>query len=142
MNSISEIGSLLKKIYRCYSQEVLSYLENKGFNDLRPSFLEILIYVSDSEGPTLKEVGDACRLKKQTMTSHVNELVKRGYLKKVKGIKDKRQQNIYFTDLGEKFRMTLKAATTKVDDDYRQKLGEIEILKIKKSLNEFYSRIS
>ena len=142
MNTVSEIGSLLKKIYRCYSQEVLGYLQDKGFSDLRPSFLEILIYVSHSDGPTLKEVGEACRLKKQTMTSHVNELVKRGYLKKVKGVKDKREQNIYFTDLGEKFRMTLKAATTKVDEDYRQKLGEIELLKIKKSLNEFYNRIS
>ena len=50
MNRLSSIGSYLKKLYRVYSQELLSSLQNKGFTDLRPSFLEVLLYICEHEG--------------------------------------------------------------------------------------------
>ncbi|MCB9094244.1 MAG: winged helix-turn-helix transcriptional regulator [Halobacteriovoraceae bacterium] len=141
MNTVSEIGSLLKKIYRIYSTQVLKYLESKGFSDLRASFLEILIFVAETDGPSLKMIGSACNLKKQTMTSHVNELVKRGYLKKVQGVHDKREQRIYFTELGERFRMSLREAIVEIESQYIHKIGEVELLRIKNMLNDFYEKL-
>ena len=141
MRDVAEIGSYLKKVHRMYSQDILKILNNKGFSDLRPSFIDILIVISEKEGASLKSVGKACNLKKQTMTSHVNELSRRGYIKKVKGDKDKREQNLYFTDLGSKFRMSLMEAIKTVEMDYISKVGEIEFLKVKKTLSSFYHRL-
>ena len=90
MKKIANIGSLLKKIYRVYSVELMKELQSRGFNDLRPSFLEILMYLSENDGPSIKMIGKACGLKKQTMTSHLNELEKRGYITRVHSEHDKR----------------------------------------------------
>ena len=57
MKRISVIGSLLKKIYRQYSNELLIALQQKGFTDLRPSFLEVLLFICESDGPSIKEIG-------------------------------------------------------------------------------------
>lgn len=54
MKRIANIGSLLKKIYRAYSVELIKKLEGCGFNDLRPSFLEILMYLTENDGPSIK----------------------------------------------------------------------------------------
>lgn len=140
MEVIADIGSHLKKIYRDYSAKLLKKLIEKGFTDLRPSFLEILIFMTENQGPTMKEIGLACNLKKQTMTSHMNELVKRGYLLKKRGVEDKREQLIYFTALGEKFRMNLVESINEVQSSYFEEFGEIELLKIQSTLNSFYSR--
>ncbi len=141
MALIASIGSLLKISYRYYSQALLAQLQIKGFNDLRPSFLEILICLSEREGASLKEVGEICHLKKQTMTSHINELVKRGYVKKIKGEKDRREQRIFFTELGENFRMSLKEAISLVEKTYLDKIGEIELLKIQNHLADHIKKI-
>ena len=77
MKKVSVIGGYLKKIYRIYSNDLLNDLTDRGFIDLRPSFLEILMYLCEHQNPSIKEVGLYCGLKKQTMTSHLNELEKR-----------------------------------------------------------------
>ncbi len=140
MNLIGKIGSLLKISYRIYSHALLKQLQEKGFNDLRPSFLEILIVISDKQGASLKEIGEECFLKKQTMTSHINELVKRGYVKKVKGEKDRREQRVFFTELGDKFQMSLKEEINNVQEFYLNNIGEIELLKIQNSLTELIEK--
>ena len=91
MNRISRVGSLLKKIYRTYSQDLLKRLNDQGFTDLRPSFLEILSFVAQNPNSPIKTIGQACGLKKQTMTSHLNDLEKRGYIHRKSGPHDKRE---------------------------------------------------
>jgi len=142
MNTISEIGSLLKLIYKKYSLRLLEKLQGRGFNDLRPSFLELLIVITHEDGPTLKQVGNACGLKKQTMTSHVNELVKRGYINKVQDQKDRRSQRIYLTELGERFRMHLLESLEELEVSYREKIGEITLLQLLNMLKDFHERSS
>jgi len=115
MKKITIIGLLLKKIYRSYSQELLSSLQAKGFIDLRASFLEILSFICENESPSIKEVGLACGLKKQTMTSHLNELEKRGYIVREVGLKDRRELKIKLTPYGEKFKIALIAVMVDIE---------------------------
>ena len=68
MKRIANIGSLLKKIYRVYSIELMKELQSRGFNDLRPSFLEILMYLTENAGPSIKLIGRAGGRKKQSLT--------------------------------------------------------------------------
>lgn len=141
MKIVSHIGALLKHTYRVYSNSILDKLEARGFSDLRPSFIEILIYIAEHDGPSLTEICKSCHLKKQTMTGHINELVKRGYLVKKTGEKDKRETRIYFTELGEKFRLNLLAAVSDTEDYISQQVGSVEILRVKDMLESFFNKI-
>jgi DNA-binding MarR family transcriptional regulator len=139
---VSLIGSLMKKIYRVYSQELLSLLQQRGFTDLRPSFLDILLFICETEGASIKEIGTACALKKQTMTSHLNELEKRGYIRREVSLKDKREQNIYLTQYGEKFKLNLFECVDTIESNYMHALGEVELDRTEHLLKNFYTKVS
>jgi DNA-binding MarR family transcriptional regulator len=141
MKRIANIGSLLKKIYRAYSVELIKKLEGCGFNDLRPSFLEILMYLTENDGPSIKMIGKACGLKKQTMTSHLNELEKRGYIKRSHSEQDKREQLVFLTDYGEKFKLNLLQVTNDLESQYTSKLGEVELDRVELMLDNLYREL-
>jgi DNA-binding MarR family transcriptional regulator len=141
MKRISLIGSLLKRIYRTYSSDLLHALQEKGFIDLRPSFLEILMYVCDSDAPSIKAIGSACGLKKQTMTSHLNELEKRGYINRKIGDKDKREQRVYLTEYGEKFKVSLLEVINDLENKYLKSVGDVELDRIMHTLDHFFVKI-
>lgn len=141
MKKISIVGSLLKRIYRIYSSDLLEALQSKGFLDLRPSFLEILMYVCDTEAPSIKEIGFACGLKKQTMTSHLNELEKRGYIIRKTGEKDKRELRVFLTDYGQKFKVNLLEVISDLEANYLRSIGEVELERIMHTLENFHQKI-
>ncbi len=141
MKKVSSIGSLLKKIYRVYSTELLIALQNKGYTDLRPSFLEVLIFICESEAPTIKEIGVACGLKKQTMTSHLNELEERGYIERKVNPHDKREQNVYLTDYGQRFKFNLAEAINDIEKNYTDRIGDTELDRVELLLKNFHSKL-
>lgn len=141
MNKVSAIGSLLKKIYRIYSQELMQNLGNRGFTDLRPSFLEVLIAICEEDGPSIKKIGDSLGLKKQTMTSHLNELEKRSYIFRKVNPNDKREQNIYLTPHGEKFKLNLMEAINDLEKSYTKIIGEVELDRTQHVLSNFHQKI-
>jgi len=138
MKKLSRIGGLLKKLYRNYSMELLEGLGERGFNDLRPSFLEVLLQICESDGPSIKLVGDLCGLKKQTMTSHLNELEKRGYILRKTNQEDRREQNLYLTDYGEKFKLALFETIDFLEKKYVETCGAVELERIEHQLNKFF----
>lgn len=141
MKKVSSIGTLLKKIYRIYSGELLILLEQKGFTDLRPSFLEVLLFICENEGPSIKTIGFGCGLKKQTMTSHLNELERRGYIKRKINEQDKREQNIFLTEYGERFKLNLFESLSDIEKIYIEKVGEVELDRLNLILKNFFIKI-
>ena len=142
MRKVSVIGGLLKKIYRIYSTSVLKSLQERGFTDLRPSFLEVLLYICENDGPSIKSIGVSCGLKKQTMTSHLNELEKRGYIFRQNNIEDKREQNIFLTEFGEKFKLNLFECIHETEKDYTSLVGDVELERIEHVLSNFHQKIT
>ena len=141
MKKIANIGSLLKKIYRVYSIELIKELQSRGFNDLRPSFLEILMFLAENDSPSIKMIGKACGLKKQTMTSHLNELEKRGYVKRIHSELDKREQLVNLTGYGEKFKLNLLQVTNDLERQYTSKLGQVELDRVEMMLDNLYREL-
>ncbi len=141
MDKVAKIGSLLKKIYRVYSNTLIQTLEDQGFLDLRVSFLEILIYISQNPNSSIKLIGEACGLKKQTMTSHLNELERRGYISRSPSPQDKRELQVNLTDYGIKFKVSLFNVMNQLETEYDSKLGEVEMERISFSLENFYQKI-
>lgn len=142
MRKIAHIGGLLKKIYRIYSSRLLEGLQARGFTDLRPSFLEVLLYVCEHEGPSIKDIGQACGLKKQTMTSHLNELEQRGYILRKINPLDKREQQIFLTEYGDRFKLNLLEAIGEIEHEFSQKIGMVEMDRIEFQLKNFYQRLN
>lgn len=140
MKKIAKIGSLLKKSYRNYSNNLLLGLQSKGYIDLRPSFLEILTYICENEGDSIRNIGIACGLKKQTMTSHLNELEKRGYISRVKSSHDKRELLVNLTPAGQNFKLTLLEVIDQIEQDYLDIIGELEMDRVSKILENFYDK--
>lgn len=141
MKKTAQIGLLLKKIYRIYSTDLLGHLQEKGFLDLRPSFLEILMYICDNEAVSIKEIGLSCGLKKQTMTSHLNELETRGYIDRKPGEKDRRELRVSLTPYGEKFKFILLEALEDLEQRYISTLGDVEMERILMTLDNFYKSL-
>lgn len=142
MKKIANIGNLLKKTYRLYSHELINLLQNKGYLDLRASFLEILIFISENDNPAIKSIGEACGLKKQTMTSHLNELEARGYLVRKASELDRRELKVYLTEYGEKFKLTLLDVTAELETKYVNKMGEVELDRVQMILQQYYLKLN
>lgn len=142
MEKMAQIGGLLKKTYRIYSNQLIQQLEEHGFLDLRVSFLEILLCVSQQADMSIKEIGEACGLKKQTMTSHLNELEKRGYIYRAKGLNDKRELKVNLTEYGVKFKLTLFEVMNKLESEYEDKLGSVELERTQFILKNLHEKIS
>lgn len=141
MRRIAHIGSLLKQIYRLYSVELISQLQSRGFTDLRASFLEILMYLTEFENPSIKMIGKACGLKKQTMTSHLNELEQRGYIRRQSSETDKREQLVTLTPYGEKFKVNLLQVINDVEAHYSNKIGEVEMDRVELMLEKLHKEL-
>lgn len=141
MKKVSSIGSLVKKIYRNYSAELLKNLQQRGFTDLRPSFLEVLLFVCEHDGPSIKDIGVGCGLKKQTMTSHLNELEKRGYIERRNNPQDKREQNIFLTEYGLKFKLNLFECINELEKKYTDLIGDLELNRVEMILKNFHSKL-
>ena len=135
------IGRLLKRLHSSYNRKLLYGLRCKGFTDIRPSFLEILTYICEHEGALIKAIGEGCGLKKQTTRGHVNELIKRGHLLRRTSELDKREQKIFLTHLGEKFKFSLSESIFEVEKSYCDKMGEVELDRIEHVLTGFYKNL-
>lgn len=141
MRKIAHIGSLLKQIYRLYSVELMHRLQAQGFTDLRASFLEILMYLTEHESPSIKMIGVACGLKKQTMTSHLNELEKRGYISRQNSDYDKREQLVVLTEYGAKFKVCLLQVINDIENEYTKKLGSVELDRVELMLGNLHKEL-
>jgi DNA-binding MarR family transcriptional regulator len=141
MRKIAHIGSLLKQIYRLYSVELMHRLQAQGFTDLRASFLEILMYLTEHESPSIKMIGMACGLKKQTMTSHLNELEKRGYISRQNSDHDKREQLVALSEYGAKFKVCLLQVINDIENEYTKKLGSVELDRVVLMLGNLHKEL-
>jgi DNA-binding MarR family transcriptional regulator len=75
------------------------------------------------------------------MTSHLNELEKRGYITRSHSDHDKREQLVHLTDYGEKFKLNLLQVTSDLERQYTSKLGEVELDRVELMLDNLYKEI-
>jgi DNA-binding MarR family transcriptional regulator len=141
MSHLGRIGLLIKKIYRVYSSDLISLLEKRGYLDMRASFLEILMFIIENEGASIKSIGEACGLKKQTMTSHLNELEKRGYIRRESAKQDKREIKIYLTEYGENFKLNFIDTIEDLENRYLKHLSELELERLELLLTNFFDKV-
>ena len=99
------------------------------------------MFLSEHDSPSIKLIGKACGLKKQTMTSHLNELERRGYVKRHNSDVDKREQLVKLTDYGEKFKINLLQVINDIELHYSRKLGEVELDRVELMLENLHKEL-
>ena len=142
MSELIGIGNTLKKIYRAYSLDVLKELNSLGYETLTCSYLEVISFLCENEGASLKVIGKSLGLKKQTMTNHISELEKRGIILRKQCQNDRRSQLIFLTEAGEGLKINLFKTISKIEQDYAQIIGGIELERLKGSLDIFHERLA
>ena len=101
----------------------------------------MLLFICEHDGPSIKEIGAGCGLKKQTMTSHLNELENRGYIERKINSHDKREQNIFLTEYGQKFKLNLFECIGDIEKKYTDLIGDLELNRVELILKNFHSKL-
>lgn len=141
MSGFIEIGNTLKKLYRIYSLDVLQKLEEMGYEGLTYSLLEVISFICENEGISIKNIGKSLGLKKQTMTNHLFELEKRTLIIRQQCPNDRRSQKIFLTSAGYNLKNHLKEVIAKTENDYERVIGSIELERLRFSLDHFHSKL-
>jgi len=76
------------------------------------------------------------------MTSHLNELEKRGYIIRKINPQDKREQNIFLTEYGERFKFNLFDCINEIESNYSLIVGEVELDRVELLLTNFHSKLN
>ena len=140
-NEFISVGNTLKKIYRLYSLDVLEKLQNMGHEGLTYSYLEVISFICENEGESIKTIGSSLGLKKQTMTNHISELEKRGFIERRKNPNDARSLEIFLTEGGYNLRKHLEEVISEVEKDYENLIGGVELERLRHSLSLMESRL-
>lgn len=141
MRKLANIGNLLKRCLRIYNNDLILQLKIRGFKDLRSSFLDVLFFICERNGPNIKDIAKSCGLKKQTMTGHLNELEKRGYIRRQVNPQDKREQHVFLTEFGQRFKVNLQDCISELEGKYIEVMGEVELDRTYGALRNFYEVI-
>ena len=99
------------------------------------------MYLSETPEATIKSIGIYCDLKKQTMTSHLNELETRGYIHRKPGLKDRREMIVTLTEYGEKFKFAMHECIKELEADYFKQMGNVELDRIQLILEKLYTEV-
>lgn len=119
----SNIGRLFQHAARLYSERALALLHERGFSDIT-LFHTVLISNLDTAGAKISAIAEKAGITKQAMGQLVNELEKKGYVKKIKSLEDSRAYIIHFTERGQEALLAAYEIKVTIEAEYKELLGE------------------
>lgn len=115
-------------------------LQEKGLNDLVPSYGNILTVLYDHDGAlTMKQIGKLLGKEKSTITALISKLEKLGYVEKVKSKDDRRNTYVCLTKKGKAIEKTFDQISSQVQQTaYKNFTNDekAELLRLLKKLNQ------
>lgn len=103
-HSETSVGYLLRDTYRVFTKVLQARISTFGVTIGQWYFLRVLW---DEDGLTQRELSQRVGMMEPTTVTALNGMEKRGYVKRVRNVEDKRKVNIYLTDRGRALRNTL-----------------------------------
>ncbi|MGN6587420.1 MAG: MarR family winged helix-turn-helix transcriptional regulator [Solirubrobacterales bacterium] len=110
-------------------------LEQTEFGDIRPTHGCVFRFVR-GEGMRLTVLAEMAGMTKQSVGEIVDDLVARGYVKRIPDPEDKRAKLICLTERGERAQATGLALFAKVEEQWKERYGERRITQLRKLLEE------
>ena len=118
----NNIGRLFQHAARNYSERALALLHERGFSDIT-LFHTVLISNLDTAGAQISAIAEKAGITKQAMGQLVNDLEKKGYVKKTKSREDSRAYVINFTERGKDALLAAYEVKVIIENEYKALLG-------------------
>jgi DNA-binding MarR family transcriptional regulator len=113
--------------------EFRAELEDSEFSDLRPTHGCVFRFVK-GEGMRLTDLAELASITKQSAGEIVDDLVSRGYVKRIADPADRRAKLICLTDLGEKAQRHGFGLFAKVEERWIERYGRDRIVQLRETL--------
>lgn len=110
-------------------------LEQTEFGEIRPTHGCVFRFVR-GEGMRLTALANLAGMTKQSVGEVVDDLVARGYVKRIPDPEDKRAKLICLTERGERAQATGLALFAKVEEQWKERYGAERIQQLRKLLEE------
>lgn len=110
-------------------------LEQTEFGEIRPTHGCVFRFVR-GEGMRLTVLAEMAGMTKQSVGEIVDDLVARGYVKRIPDPEDKRAKLICLTERGERAQATGLALFAKVEKQWKERYGDRRIAQLRKLLEE------
>jgi DNA-binding MarR family transcriptional regulator len=110
-------------------------LEKSEYSDIRPTHGCVFRFVQD-EGLRLTEIAERAKLTKQSVGEIVDDLVQRGYAKRIPDPDDRRAKLICLTERGEAAQAHGRKLFAKVEKRWAERYGAERIAALRELLEE------
>lgn len=127
------LGALLRLPYHRLSKRLYAEMAEGGFGEIRPSHSVVFRHLSP-EGSRLTDLAEVAGLTKQSMAYLVEHLAKHDYVSVGADPVDRRAKRVLLTERGHVFMKALLAATARLEDDLRKKIGRTKLQNLRSAL--------
>jgi DNA-binding MarR family transcriptional regulator len=117
------VGLLLFIPYRALETRVFEALAEAGFDDFTPAQARVMQRIGP-EGTRLTELAEAAQVTKQTASFLVDQLERRGYVRRTPDPRDARARLVRVAERGRAAQPIADAAVRAVEAEWRAHLGE------------------
>lgn len=128
----NSIGYLLRDTYRAFSKVLQSRISAHGVTIGQWYFLRVLW---EEDGLTQRELSQRVGMMEPTTVTALNGMEKRGYVKRVRNVTDRRKVNIFLTDKGRALRARLLPHAADVNRIAAKSVTSQDIERIRSVLN-------
>jgi DNA-binding MarR family transcriptional regulator len=118
-----------------FFEDFRAELERTEFGDIRPTHGCVFRFVK-GDGKRLTDVAELAGMTKQSVGEIVDDLVARGYVKRIPDPDDKRAKIICLTERGERAQATGLALFAKVEKQWAKRYGAERIAQVRELLEE------
>jgi DNA-binding MarR family transcriptional regulator len=114
MNSEMLIAAQISRARSSINRFIVHELKKNGISGLGPSHGGIFFYLFHNEPVTMKELAEAIRRDKSTITALVGKLVEKGYVQKETSLEDMRTVKVRLTEKGKAFQPVFEQISSRL----------------------------
>lgn len=117
------LGFVLAKASQWWNERLEREFVDAGFEGIRPSFGSILLPLFEEDGQRMGALAENARLAKQTLTSLVVAVERRGLVERRSDDSDRRSVRVWLTPDGHDFQPVAESVLRRLDDELKRSLG-------------------
>ncbi|MNZ97222.1 Multidrug resistance operon repressor [compost metagenome] len=133
-------AAMISKIKEAVNTLIVSELERNGIEGIVPSHGDILVFLYQKDGLSVKELAEKIHRTQPTVTVLVNKLENQGYVKRLKREEDSRITSIMLTEKGIQLKPIFQDISDKINDTIYGGLSETEKRQLEFLLEHIYRR--